>query len=225
MARVAKLWITDNNYYVRRGYPFTGPNGEEDSFVRTYHVTPKGSFVIENLRWRDEKELPKSIFYALVVDGDLFYPNRVPPSIASVPAEIVITARHYCDEKVFADARRKLQITEYMTLAEMVRSLQVRFRGKGLEKIAELAGYWRLGSADEAHRRNLLVKHLKDKARMGQLDKLYAFEVEALLKEIPPSFKQNHGVADFLKAKYSFLPEKFVQQLAGEYLARRTRSE
>jgi len=72
-----------------------------------------------------------------------------------------------------------------MTLAEMVRSLQVRFRGKGLEKIAELAGYWRLGSADEAHRRNLLVKHLKDKARMGQLDKLYAFEVEALLKEFP----------------------------------------
>jgi hypothetical protein len=74
---VAKLWITDNNYYVRRGYPFTGPDGAEDCFVRTYHVSPRGSSLIENLGWRDGKEFPKSIFYALVVDGDLFFAVKI----------------------------------------------------------------------------------------------------------------------------------------------------
>ena len=46
MAPVAKLWITDNNYYVRRGYPFTGPNAEEDSFVRTYPASPFSDAVL-----------------------------------------------------------------------------------------------------------------------------------------------------------------------------------
>jgi hypothetical protein len=133
---VAKLWITDTNYYVRRGYPFTGPDGAEDSFVRTYHVSPRGSSLIENLRWRDGKEFPKSIFYALVVDGDLFYPGRALPSIASVPAEILISARHCCAEEVFTNFKRKIQITGCMSFAEMFRHLQPFFRGEYLENAA-----------------------------------------------------------------------------------------
>jgi hypothetical protein len=41
------------------------------------------------------------------------------------------------------------------------------------------------------------------------------------LPSIATSFTRNHGVAEFLRAKYSFLPENCVQQLAAEYLARK----
>jgi hypothetical protein len=82
-----------------------------------------------------------------------------------------------------------------------------------------------LASADEAHRQDLLIEHLKEKVRLGQLDRLYPFEVEALIKEIPSSLHKNGKVADFVRAKYSFLPENCVQQLAAEYLARKRRSE
>ena len=136
---MAKLWITDNNYYVRRGYPFTGPNAEEDSFVRTYHVSPRGSSLILNLRWRDGQEVPKSIFYPLVIDGDLFYPARALPSIASVPAGILVSARDFC--ALCVDFRRKFQITEYMSLAEIFRRLRAIIRGPDLEAIAEVAGF------------------------------------------------------------------------------------
>jgi hypothetical protein len=74
-----------------------GPDGTEDSFVRTYHVSPRASSLIENLRWRDGKELPKSIFYALVIDGDLFYPGRALPSIAMVPSAILASARDHSE--------------------------------------------------------------------------------------------------------------------------------
>lgn len=33
-----------------------GLDGTEDSFVRTYHVSPRASSLIENLRWRDGKD-------------------------------------------------------------------------------------------------------------------------------------------------------------------------
>jgi hypothetical protein len=87
IASVAKLWITGNDYYVRRGYPFVGPDGDNDSFVRTYHVSPRGSSLMLNLRWKDGQEIPKSIFYALVIDGDLVYPGTPVPPIAAVPTE------------------------------------------------------------------------------------------------------------------------------------------
>jgi hypothetical protein len=112
-----------------------------------------------------------------------------------------------------------------MSFAEMFRHLQPIFRGENLENAAELAGFWRLASADEAHRRDLLVEHLKEKARSGQLDRLFPFEVEALIKEIPSSLHKNGKIADFVRAKYSFLSEKFVQQLAAECLTRKRRSE
>jgi hypothetical protein len=54
---------------------------------------------------------------------------------------------------------------------------------------------------------------------------LYSSDIEVLVKEIPPSLQEDHRVADFIRAKYSFLPEKLVKQLADEYAIRQKRSE
>ena len=193
--------------------------------MRTYHVSPKGSSLIENLRWRDEKEIPMSILYALVIDGDFFYPNRALPSITSVPTQVLVDAQACFEEKLCVIFRREFGIRESMLFVEMFSPIQAACRARDLEMFAELTGYWRLAAADERHRRDLIVQHLRDRAREGQLDRLYPSEVEALLKDIPISFKDHVGVAKFVRAKYDFLPEELVQQLAAEYLTRQKRSE
>jgi hypothetical protein len=104
-------------------------------------------------------------------------------------------------------------------------ALEPDFRGGDLEMLAWLAGHWRLASAYEAHRRDRILEHLKERAQMGRLDVLYPSDIEVLLKDIPISFKEDVGVAKFVRAKYPFLPERLVQQLAAEYFTRRKRNE
>jgi hypothetical protein len=217
--------------------------------VRTYHVSPKGRSLIENLRWRDGREIPKSMVYALVIDGDFFYPGRALPSIASVAAGVLVDALVHAEKELYVSFRRYFKFNESMSFVEMFRWMQGGFRegdaellsafvtvfryrgllaesrGGDLEFLTELAGFWRLASAHELHRRDLKVQHLREKACMGRLDTLYPSDVEALPKEIPTSFTQNHGVTEFLRAKYSFLPENCVQRLAAEIFGPWRRSE
>jgi hypothetical protein len=82
------------------------------------------------------------------------------------------------------------------------------FRGANLEEITELAGFWRLASADKAHRRHLQVEDLKEKARIGQLDRLYQFEVEALIRGIPPSCKRSREVMEFSQGQILIFTSK-----------------
>ena len=82
----------DGHYFTLQGYKL----GEEAA-VATYTVLPRADTVFRLARFRDGEEVPKELFYALVLEGSLTTPYLIehPPTIWKVPEPIRDEADNY----------------------------------------------------------------------------------------------------------------------------------
>jgi hypothetical protein len=79
----------DGHLFIRKGYPLTFAGVEEMQYA-TYQVYGRAEAIFDTAGFRDGQQIPKELFYALIVEGDItndFF-TRHPPTIWCVPCAI-----------------------------------------------------------------------------------------------------------------------------------------
>jgi hypothetical protein len=75
----------DGHPYLTQGYPVLDKRGQDDVRFCTYQVNAGGERVFELAGFAEGDRVPEEVFYALLLDGDLYNdarPNGIqPPSV------------------------------------------------------------------------------------------------------------------------------------------------
>src|SRR5208282_5692332 len=81
---------SDGPPYIVKGYPLT-IGGEEETRYCSYRVLGRAEELFRLAGFRDRQQIPKELFYALVVDGDITNERleKHPPTISSIPRSIL----------------------------------------------------------------------------------------------------------------------------------------
>lgn len=87
---MAKLRIAkDGHRYLTHGYPVLGSAGQLDTHFSTYQLYPGAEWLLREAGLEEGASIPREMFYALLVDGELFNERRhAPVPITSVPLTI-----------------------------------------------------------------------------------------------------------------------------------------
>jgi hypothetical protein len=130
----------EGGYYIYRGYPIRLSQREEDMFHTTIQVLPRAERFFELVGWRDGQIIPREVFYAVLLDGDLSSPaiEQRAPTVDNVPKETLYIAEGLADSEQVISFLREPAVIQCRYLVDFYQTLR---RLKPADTDPSLAAY------------------------------------------------------------------------------------
>lgn len=80
-------YVDRGGFYIHQGYPVRWSGDNEDYIHTTIQVLPRAENYFREAAYKDGQKISESVFYALLLDGDLASPRilKKPPRFADIP--------------------------------------------------------------------------------------------------------------------------------------------
>ena len=130
----------DGGFYILRGYPISHNGVEEDMFFTTIQVFPRAERFFEVAGYTDGTLIPREVFYALLLDGDLTSPSIESRqfSVRDIPRNVIYSVAGQADSDFIRSLMREPKLAGVKYLCDFFDIVHTRKPGKAAPTTAAI---------------------------------------------------------------------------------------